>query len=74
MKIGESMETAYVMIDSTTISRTLEKLYGKSPDDWFISNESSIIKDGVRYSKIQTSHKGKSIINWFRHPDVIKWN
>lgn len=74
MKMGETMETAYLMIDGTTIGRTLEKLYGDTPDAWMICNELSVTKDGVRYSKVQTTHKGKSIITWFRHPSIITLN
>lgn len=68
MKMGETMETAYTMIDSTTISRTLEKLYGDTPDAWMICSEASVIKDGVRYSKVQVMYKNKPITYWFRHP------
>lgn len=73
MKMGETMETAYLMIDDTTVGRTLEKLYGDEPDAWMITCESSVIDNGVRYSKVQISHKDKPIVVWFRHPNVIKW-
>ena len=72
MKLGESMETAYAVIDSTTVSRTLEKLYGNNPDDWMICSETSVIKDGVRYSKVQVMYKDKPVTYWFRHPSTFK--
>ena len=71
--MGETMATAYLVEDGTTIGRTLEKLYGDEPDAWMITCESSIVENDVRYSKVQVSHKNRQIVTWFRHPTMIKY-
>ncbi len=73
MKLGENIDTPYMILDSTTISNTLQKLFGDSPDDWFVSSENAVIKDNIRYSKVQVDLKGKTKILWFRHPKQINW-
>jgi|GEM_PF-3359796 hypothetical protein len=73
MKLGDSIDTAYVIVDSTYISSTLEKRYGDKPDDWMIVNEMSVVQDGIRYSKIQVNVKGNTEIVWFRHPKGPTW-
>jgi len=73
MKLGENIDTPYMILDSTTISTTLQKLFGDSPDDWFVSSENAVIKDDIRYSKVQVDLKGKSKVLWFRHPKGPTW-
>lgn len=74
MKLGENIDTPYMILDSTTISNTLQKLFGDSPDDWMITNQMAVTKDGIQYSKVQVDLKGKSKIIWFRYPKGPSWN
>lgn len=67
MKMGETMKTAYVIMDESSIGTILERLYGHDPDGWMIVNQNSIVEEDVRYSKVQTSHKDKAKITWFRY-------
>lgn len=66
--LGESIDYPYMIIDSTTISTTLQNLFGDRPDDWMITNQMPVTKNGILYSKIQIDLKDETKILWFRHP------